>query len=131
MTTPNKREEEIFKIIENSGYENILIEGSSNMYKGMLQMYSSLKIDKPPTFAAKLCSRCRTVYYCDTVCQKTHWKKHKIMCKIMKTGDKINRICAYCKSIATTSIPCDNCEAYYCNTDCQKKDKNNHDIKSC
>lgn len=77
---------------------------------------------------AKLCSRCKTAYYCNADCQKSDWKKHKIICKMMmQTDTKINRICIYCKSITTTSIPCNNCKAYYCNINCQKKDKNRHE----
>jgi hypothetical protein len=26
------------------------------------------------------CSRCNTAHYCDRVCQKKHWKKHKVVC---------------------------------------------------
>ncbi|KAM6496240.1 hypothetical protein JOM56_008946 [Amanita muscaria] len=29
----------------------------------------------------KLCSKCRTVYYCNKECQNNHWPIHKPMCK--------------------------------------------------
>eukprot|EP01084_Bolivina_argentea_P205153 350534_1 len=29
----------------------------------------------------KLCSRCKSVHYCDAKCQKPHWKEHKKQCK--------------------------------------------------
>ena len=27
------------------------------------------------------CAGCRKVFYCNTICQKQHWKKHKSLCK--------------------------------------------------
>jgi len=30
--------------------------------------------------ATKLCSRCKTVYYCSVECQKQNWKLHKPVC---------------------------------------------------
>lgn len=27
------------------------------------------------------CSRCKKVYYCDSVCQRNHWYRHKSQCK--------------------------------------------------
>ena len=32
--------------------------------------------DKP-----KKCSACRSVSYCNAICQKAHWKDHKLVCK--------------------------------------------------
>ena len=29
-----------------------------------------------------ICSRCHCVSYCNSTCQKKHWKEHKIKCKI-------------------------------------------------
>ena len=31
--------------------------------------------------ATKKCSQCKSVFYCDTTCQKKHWTKHKHACK--------------------------------------------------
>ena len=28
----------------------------------------------------KLCSRCRSVFYCSVDCQRSHWKQHKKTC---------------------------------------------------
>ena len=28
----------------------------------------------------KKCGRCRSCYYCDSVCQKLHWSEHKRSC---------------------------------------------------
>jgi len=33
-----------------------------------------------------LCSRCKRVWYCNSVCQKAHWKKHKKICEQGCTG---------------------------------------------
>jgi len=33
----------------------------------------------------KRCSRCNSVYYCSTACQKSHWATHKLQCKPVKT----------------------------------------------
>ena len=32
----------------------------------------------------KKCNGCKMVYYCDAVCQKEDWLKHKILCKMMR-----------------------------------------------
>ena len=31
--------------------------------------------------ALQRCSKCKCVYYCDSKCQKLHWKAHKVECK--------------------------------------------------
>jgi hypothetical protein len=36
--------------------------------------------------ALKACSRCKTVYYCGSDCQKNHWKAHKAECKKNSTS---------------------------------------------
>lgn len=28
----------------------------------------------------KICSKCKSAYYCDVECQKKHWKSHRIAC---------------------------------------------------
>lgn len=36
----------------------------------------------------KLCSRCKTIYYCSQECQKKGWEKHKLQCKkIMNSSE--------------------------------------------
>ena len=30
------------------------------------------------------CSSCQSVRYCSVRCQKTHWPKHKVLCKAIK-----------------------------------------------
>jgi hypothetical protein len=30
------------------------------------------------------CAQCGNVFYCSVVCQKAHWKKHKVVCQSMK-----------------------------------------------
>jgi ankyrin repeat protein len=43
-----------------------------------IELCYSLKCSKEGT---KKCSRCHTVYYCSLECQKSHWKRHKLVCK--------------------------------------------------
>jgi hypothetical protein len=31
---------------------------------------------------ALLCSKCKTAWYCDLVCQRNHWKLHRAQCKV-------------------------------------------------
>lgn len=37
------------------------------------------------------CSRCRSVFYCNAGCQKSHWKDHKKMCMEVGAGIKLER----------------------------------------
>ncbi|KAJ5933553.1 hypothetical protein N7454_005882 [Penicillium verhagenii] len=34
-------------------------------------------LDKP----LRRCAQCQSIYYCSRVCQRAHWKKHKVDCK--------------------------------------------------
>lgn len=36
----------------------------------------------------RACAGCRSLYYCSTKCQKSHWKKHKPDCLEVQTGPK-------------------------------------------
>ena len=37
------------------------------------------------TLKHKVCSNCKSVYYCSQECQRVHWKNgHKEQCKILK-----------------------------------------------
>lgn len=38
------------------------------------------RADSRPNGQFKRCSRCKTVWYCDANCQKSHWSKHKAIC---------------------------------------------------
>ena len=38
---------------------------------------------KKSSIAMKRCSRCKTMTYCSSACQKTDWKKHKLVCSDM------------------------------------------------
>lgn len=40
----------------------------------------------------KRCTRCKTVYYCDATCQKSHWKKHKLECVTMDNHPKVDNV---------------------------------------
>lgn len=35
---------------------------------------------------AKICGRCRLIYYCNSTCQKAHWSFHKTICKKPEQG---------------------------------------------
>ncbi len=37
----------------------------------------------------KICSGCKDVKYCPTICQKNHWKTHKSKCKVIQALIKI------------------------------------------
>ena len=45
----------------------------------------------------KVCSRCRKAYYCNQVCQKTHYPKHKRHC-VVKTIDMLTASAAPAQS---------------------------------
>ncbi|TIA06386.1 hypothetical protein D6C81_09921 [Aureobasidium pullulans] len=44
-----------------------------------MTLYSCLSGDCRNT-ATKVCTSCKTTYYCSYHCQKAHWKKHKLTC---------------------------------------------------
>ena len=44
----------------------------------------------------KSCSGCRAVFYCDSNCQKAHWKEHKKACKALKEAAFIAGTCPPC-----------------------------------
>ena len=39
------------------------------------------------TFSLRPCAKCKSVFYCDRVCQKKHFKKHKKNCARLR-GEK-------------------------------------------
>ena len=44
-----------------------------------MTLYSCVSGDCHNT-ATKVCTSCKTTYYCSYDCQKAHWKKHKLTC---------------------------------------------------
>lgn len=44
-----------------------------------MTLYSCVSGDCRNT-ATKVCTSCKTTYYCSYDCQKAHWKKHKLTC---------------------------------------------------
>lgn len=39
----------------------------------------------------KRCSRCKSVVYCSSDCQKAHWKQHKGECKYLSKSSTSNK----------------------------------------
>ena len=48
------------------------------------EQFSCAGCGKKSSIAMKRCSRCKTMTYCSTECQKTDWKKHKLVCSDME-----------------------------------------------
>ena len=41
-------------------------------------------IDEETLGQFRMCSQCKSTYYCNSECQKSHWKIHKKECKLAK-----------------------------------------------
>lgn len=87
----------------------------------------------------KLCSGCQIICYCNEVCQKKHWKQHKMVCKKGDRGKNMERgtlipkgattVCANVNCNKPGSKKCSNSQLVcYCNEDCQKKHWNEHKV---
>ena len=48
------------------------------------------------------CSGCKTVKYCNSKCQKGHWKEHKVLCNAIKSlhEDSVNRCKKACEFVS-------------------------------
>ncbi|KAJ3112329.1 hypothetical protein HK100_002376 [Physocladia obscura] len=53
-----------------------------------------------PTESLRACSACKTVFYCDPVCQKADWSKHKPQCRQMK-----NRLVSFADTDSSPILP--------------------------
>jgi len=71
------------------------------------------------------CSRCKSVYFCDSKCQKDAWSIHKLHCK-----SDLFRICIVCGN-NTTSIKCNNCPVKFCSQNCLSKIERAHREFDC
>lgn len=74
---------EIFKLCLNLAYADSHLPGKDDSkISHVREAYNG----KSCTYCAAQnctdrCSKCQSVYYCDSGCQKKDWKKHKIVCK--------------------------------------------------
>lgn len=76
--------------------------------------------------ACKLrCSSCKTVYYCDTNCQKLAWPIHKHHCK-----RDLFTLCILCGK-NNPNIICDKCPVKYCSDECKQKIEVEHKEFDC
>ena len=81
-----------------------------------------------------LCAGCKKVAYCNSQCQKSHWKQHKKTCTyIQKSTDREKpRSCGNCEQELNDRILfCAGCKKVpYCNATCQRAHWKHHK-KSC
>ena len=45
--------------------------------------------DKPVMKKILVCAGCKKVCYCDMTCQKSHWKKHKMLCDYVRNKKEL------------------------------------------
>ena len=89
--------------------------------------------NKPLAVYHLRCSRCQTMTYCNTECQRTHWKLHKKACKasVVKAAQPTTAVatsisahkvpCEMCSSLNERPLHCSGCQTVsYCNADCQR-----------
>jgi len=72
------------------------------------------------------CTKCRTVGYCSSACQKKHWPQHRALClSIMTQRQRNSKVCDRCGIRARAK--CTACRfAVYCGRDCQAKARKVH-----
>lgn len=66
------------KVISYDEDNRILIRLVKKHNKGTISVVEKCQCHNP---AFTICSRCQSVYYCSSFCQKRNWKEHKITCK--------------------------------------------------
>ena len=90
------------------------------------------------------CGACKLVWYCDQVCQRRNWKRHKKNCRrqtesekpannpqhvpLMDPGQTSSaNSCGSCDKIGTNLQRCGRCKSvWYCHQKCQEEDWENH-----
>jgi hypothetical protein len=72
------------------------------------------------------CTKCRTVGYCSSACQKKHWPTHRALCvSVMKHRQTNPKVCDRCGIRAKAK--CTACRfAVYCGRECQAKARKIH-----
>ncbi|KZP28435.1 ankyrin [Athelia psychrophila] len=55
--------------------------------------------------ALKLCSKCRSIKYCSTSCQKSHWSAHKKACSPFSTANTVTLKPDYADGMIGTVVP--------------------------
>ena len=58
--------------------------------------------------AKSRCGGCKSVHYCNNLCQKAHWKRHKKICKKKQKKKATQTVFAKGFSNATSSSKYDN-----------------------
>ena len=72
------------------------------------------------------CSKCKSVYFCSTNCQKKCWSIHKKHC-----GQNIFGYCISCCKPASTNNKCQNCPVRFCSDKCKNEIYNSHIDYDC
>ena len=70
----------------------------------------------------KKCSACKKTKYCDRICQKKDWKKHKKICAFLSQA----QFCNGCEKYFETSRSCPCHTVAYCSKPCQRMDWYRH-----
>ncbi|KAJ7199668.1 hypothetical protein GGX14DRAFT_467784 [Mycena pura] len=69
---------------------------------------------KAPMDKAKVCSRCKMIYYCSPQCIKMGWKLHKVHCSALKhDGEQIPEYKAVTKQFPWTDVGYTNVDGYF------------------
>lgn len=75
----------------------------------------------------KRCSKCKSVYFCNSTCQRKAWRIHKVHC-----GRDLFVLCASCGQYATNDVlKCDTCPVKFCNEKCKKDIFGDHKEFDC
>ncbi|KZP32287.1 ankyrin [Athelia psychrophila] len=58
-----------------------------------------------PDIALKICSKCRSIKYCSTSCQKSHWPTHKHTCNPFSTANTVSLKPDYAEGMVWCIVP--------------------------
>ena len=70
----------------------------------------------------KKCSACKKTKYCDQICQRKNWKKHKKICAFLKQA----KSCSGCEKLFLSLHSCPCHSVAYCSKECQRMDWYRH-----